>query len=90
VFLGTQVSPRASSRPRLTTTPLPPARSQDHLSLQGTFTLKQSPMLGAPRRRGPGRRPTPSPLPSPSSQPQPQPGRHPLTPPASAPAPRPP
>jgi hypothetical protein len=51
VFLGTQVSPRASSRPHLTMTPLPPARGQHHLFPQGTPTPKQSPMLGTPRER---------------------------------------
>ena len=39
-------SPRASFPPRLTTTQLPPARSQHHLFLQGTFTPKRSPMPG--------------------------------------------
>jgi hypothetical protein len=38
--------PRASFPPRLTTTQLPPARSQHHLFLQGTFTPKRSPMPG--------------------------------------------
>jgi hypothetical protein len=45
-----RVSPRASFRPRLTTTPLPPARGKHHLSPQGTFTPKQSPMPGIHRR----------------------------------------
>jgi hypothetical protein len=39
-------SPRASFPPRLTATQLPPARSQHHLFLQGTFTPNRSPMPG--------------------------------------------
>ncbi len=46
-----RASPRASSRPRLTTTPLPPARGKHHLSPQGTITPKQSPMPGIHRHR---------------------------------------
>jgi hypothetical protein len=53
-----RVSPRASSRPRLTTTPLPPARGKHHLSPQGTFTPKQSPMPGIHRRHDATRRAT--------------------------------
>src|SRR5690606_21598769 len=55
------VSPRASSRPHLTMTPLPPARGQHHLFPQGTSTPNRSPMLGARRVRGahPGGRPSP-------------------------------
>jgi hypothetical protein len=55
-----RVSPRASFPPRLTTTQLPPARSEHHLFLQGTFTPNRSPIPGvlksgaAARHRWPG------------------------------------